>query len=328
MHARASTRARPSSRPSRETRCCRRRCSSPSPGTSARGGYRLGEFPPGWLEWNDRSRDTQRGFWLRQGREGATGLGDFAHRFTASSAQFAHDHRAPTASVNFITAHDGFTLRDLVSYDERHNLANGEGNRDGHAHNLSHNCGVEGPSDDPAVRAARTALQRALLAALLLSQGTPMLLAGDELGHTQQGNNNAYCQDNDITWLAWDGADAQSLSAYVARLLALRREAPALRHAQWWPSDSPRIRWLRPDGEPMASADWDAGTALAVLFADGEDDPHAWLVMVNAGAAPVPFTLPPGGWQRRLSSDPAHDTQAALRTVEEVPASAVWIARS
>jgi len=166
------------------------------------GGYQLGAFPPGWLEWNDRYRDTQRAFWLRQGTAEGTGLGDFAHRFMASSGEFRHHGRAPTASVNFITAHDGFTLRDLVSYTQRHNEANGEGNRDGHGHNLSRNGGVEGPSDEPAVLAGRTRLQRALLAVLLLSQGTPMLLAGDELGHSQQGNNNAYCQDNAITWLA------------------------------------------------------------------------------------------------------------------------------
>ncbi|KQX84527.1 glycogen debranching protein GlgX [Variovorax sp. Root473] len=304
------------------------------------GGYRLGEFPPGWLEWNDRFRDTQRGFWLRQGREGATGLGDFAQRFTASSASFAHDGRAPTASVNFITAHDGFTLRDLVSYEERHNLANGEGNRDGHAHNLSTHCGVEGPSDDPAVRAMRARLQRTLLATLLLSQGTPMLLAGDELGHSQNGNNNAYCQDNETTWLGWIGlsdpaSERARLTAFVARLTALRREAPALRSVRWWPADPPAgappgIRWLRPDGKPMAPADWHAGTALAILFGQAED---AWLVLVNAGPNPVRFTLPQGDWRRCLATDAEDpdDLRAAphlMGRAVEVPVSSLWLART
>jgi glycogen operon protein len=321
------------------------------------GGYRLGEFPPGWLEWNDRYRDTQRGFWLRQAHGGKAGLGDFAHRFTASSEQFAHDGRAPTASVNFVTAHDGFTLRDLVSYNERHNQANGEDNRDGHGHNLSDNCGVEGPSDDPAVRALRTRLQRALLATLMLSQGTPMLLAGDELGHSQQGNNNAYCQDNETTWLAWTGAaaanididieadseadsDAGRLSAFVARLAALRREAPALRSTRWWPAEPPQgappgIRWLRPDGEPMAPGDWQAGTALAILFPNAatttNDDQGDWLVMVNAGPEAVTFTLPPGAWRCCLASDPGldpGDVPRPLGGTAEVPFSSLGIART
>jgi glycogen operon protein len=304
------------------------------------GGYRLGGFPPGWLEWNDRYRDTQRGFWLRQGRDGATGLGDFAHRFTASSAQFAHQGRAPTASVNFITAHDGFTLRDLLRYEKRHNLANGEHNHDGHAHNLSNNCGIEGPSDDPAVQAERSRLQRALLATLLLSQGTPMLLAGDELGHSQQGNNNAYCQDNETTWLAWIGAhdaasEAAHLSAFVARLIALRREAPALRSTHWWPAEPPEgapgIHWLRPDGAPMQGADWNGGTALAILFESAAKDDGDWLVLVNVGSEAVSFALPAGAWQCRLATDPALDPGAALQAPQagtvKVPRSVLWIAR-
>jgi glycogen operon protein len=307
------------------------------------GGYRLGEFPPGWLEWNDRYRDTQRGFWLRQDHDDKASLGDFAHRFTASSTQFAHNGRAPTASVNFVTAHDGFTLRDLVSYNERHNLANGEDNRDGHGHNMSNNCGVEGPSDDPAVLALRSRLQRALLATLMLSQGTPMLLAGDELGHSQQGNNNAYCQDNETTWLAWIGAsapgsDAARMSAFVARLAALRREAPALRSTRWWPAEAPQgtppgIRWLRPDGEPMTPADWSStGTALAVLFSDGTDeDGSAWLVMVNAGPQAVSFTLPAGTWRLSLSTDPGLDPGEVgqpLGDTAQVPFSSIGIART
>ncbi|RZL63095.1 MAG: glycogen debranching enzyme GlgX [Variovorax sp.] len=298
------------------------------------GGYQLGAFPPGWLEWNDRYRDTQRACWLRQGEADGTGLGDFAHRTLASSAQFRHDGRAPTASVNFITAHDGFTLRDLVSYDTRHNEANGEKNRDGHGHNRSRNFGVEGPTDDPAILANRMRAQRVLLAALMLSQGTPMLLAGDELGHSQRGNNNAYCQDNELTWLDWAGAD-MALAVYVGRLAALRREAPCLRSNRWWPADTadgtPGMRWLRPDGAPMTSADWDQGSALAILFEAASPGSPAWLVLVNAGAAPVDFTLPTGDWQLRLSSDPAQDRESGTRTLARslhVTNSSICVART
>jgi len=303
-------------------------------------GYQLGGFPPGWLEWNDTYRDTQRGFWL----ENSTGLGDFAHRFTGSSGQFAYNGRAPTASVNFVTAHDGFTLRDLLSYNARHNLANGEGNRDGHGHNLSRNFGVEGDTDQVDVLAQRTRMQRVLLTTLLLSQGTPMLLAGDEIGHTQQGNNNAYCQDNATTWLDWSRADG-ALSAFVARLTALRREAGVLRHARWWPraptaSDTVDTadtagtanrsgpRWSRPDGAPMAATDWDHGQPLALAIRFG-----AWLVLVNAGPQPVPFTLPDGAWRLVLSSDPAAAPDATageeyLCDTPTLPDSCIWIARA
>jgi glycogen operon protein len=298
------------------------------------GGYRVGEFPPGWLEWNDRYRDTQRGFWLRQDRDGKAGLGDFAHRFAASSGQFQHDRRAPTASVNFITAHDGFTLRDLVSYEERHNLANGEGNRDGSRNNLSRNCGVEGETDDPAVRAERARLQRVLLAALLLSQGTPMLLAGDEIGHTQHGNNNAYCQDNETTWLAWNRAD-EPLRRFVAQLLALRREAAPLRSARWWPADpgggaasNHGLHWRTPEGTAMAPADWNRGDrqALAVLF-DAPADEVAWLVLIQAGTEAVDFALPPGRWLRRLASDDDGETSRPLRDAETLRPGSLWLAQ-
>ncbi|MGJ7491165.1 glycogen debranching protein GlgX [Variovorax sp. ZT4R33] len=291
------------------------------------GGYQLGQFPPGWLEWNDRYRDTQRSFWLRHG----AGLGDFAHRFTASSTPFRHAGRAPTASVNFITAHDGFTLRDLVSYNERHNLANGEGNRDGSGNNLSWNGGVEGETDDPAVLARRARLQRVLLATLLLSQGTPMLLAGDELGHTQQGNNNAYCQDNETTWLDWTGADV-ALQRYVARLLALRREAAPLRSACWWPADSgpqsTALHWLCPEGSAMAAANWerDDRGALMVLF-DGPKAGMAWLLLVHAGTDAIDFSLPTGPWLRRLASDDAEAPPRRLGPTETVPPAALWLAQ-
>jgi len=292
------------------------------------GGYRLGEFPPGWLEWNDRFRDAQRGFWLHA----SVGRGEFAHRFAASSEAFRHDARAPTASVNFVTAHDGFTLRDLLSYNERHNLANGEDNRDGSNRNLSRNCGVEGDTDDPAVLAERQRLQRVLLAVLLLSQGTPMLLAGDEIGHSQRGNNNAYCQDNETTWLDWGRADA-GLVAYVTRLLSLRREAGPLRHAQWWPEAPPAagaaaLRWLAPEGHAMTPADWERGDrhALAIAF-DAPAPLACWLVLVNAEAGPVEFRLPPGRWLPQLASESDDDAATASGTLVRPPVS-LWVAKT
>jgi glycogen operon protein len=301
-------------------------------------GYRLGGFPPGWLEWNDRFRDAQRGFWLDHG----TGLGEFAHRFAGSSGEFHHHGRAPTASVNFIAAHDGFTLRDLVSYDHRHNEANGEDNRDGSGSNLSRNCGVEGETDDAGVLARRTRMQRALLGALLLSQGTPMLLAGDEIGHSQRGNNNAYCQDNETTWLDWDRADI-GLQRYVERLLALRREAAPLRSTRWWPAmpdagaDTATLRWLVPDGLDMNPEDWTrrGRHALAILFDAPQGEP-AWLLLVNANApaethagdGAVEFTLPPGRWMLEIASDAPDDAAprpiGATATLD--PAS-LWLAR-
>jgi len=294
------------------------------------GGYRLGQFPPGWLEWNDRFRDTQRAFWLHR----ATGLGDFAHRSAGSSGDFRHDGRAPTASVNFITAHDGFTLRDLLSYGERHNLANGEHNRDGHRHNLSRNCGVEGDTDDPAVLAERARLSRVLLAALLLSQGTPMLLAGDELGHSQRGNNNAYCQDNEITWLDWVRADGE-LTAFVARLTTLRREAAPLRSTRWWPADpvagEPALRWLTPEGHPLSAADWEAAGrhAIAILF-EAPAPQRQWLVLVNAQEEAVRFHLPPGRWQLRLATDAkaqgSNTPGLPLAPLQDIPPTSLWVA--
>jgi glycogen operon protein len=312
-------------------------------------GYQLGGFPPGWLEWNDKYRDTQRGFWLHN----STGLGDFAHRFTASSGQFAHNGRAPTASVNFVTAHDGFTLRDTVSYNDRHNLANGEGNRDGHGHNLSRNFGVEGDTDDVAVLAQRARMQRVLLTTLLLSQGTPLLLAGDEIGHTQQGNNNAYCQDNETTWLDWSRGDRE-LSAFVARVTALRREAGVLRSVHWWAGAAARtpglaarsgLIWSRSDGAPMTAADWDSAPqyALTILFPASPASPDRatsgtghtgnWLVLLNAGPQPVQFTLPDGAWRLALTSEPAamsdHASQQEyLPAAPTLPDSCIWVART
>jgi glycogen operon protein len=264
------------------------------------GGYQLGQFPAGWLEWNDRYRDTMRAFWLGSG----VTRGEFARRLCASSDLFQQRGRSPSASLNYVVSHDGFTLRDLVSYDQRHNLANGEGNRDGHGHNLSWNCGVEGPTDDPAVQALRSRLQRALLATLLLSQGTPMLAAGDELGHTQQGNNNPYCQDNPISWIDWSRSD-DALIDCCARLIALRRQLLPLGddwHAE--SADGSGLAWCQPSGEPLSSADWNDPAARAIGLRIGRPGRSArpLLLLVNAGDRTLDFQLPPGNWRALLDS--------------------------
>ncbi|HNC67323.1 MAG TPA: glycogen debranching protein GlgX [Thauera aminoaromatica] len=289
-------------------------------------GYRLGGFAPGWMEWNDRFRDTMRAWWLCGGGD----RGAFAHRFAGSAAEFDHDRRAPTASINFLCAHDGFGLRDLVSHDHRHNQANGEHNRDGHAHNHSWNCGVEGATDDPAVLALRARLQRALLASLLLAQGTPMLLAGDEIGHSQRGNNNAYCQDNETTWLDWAAADRELL-ACARRLLALRAAHPALRQVAWLRGpehgEAASVRWLRPDGAELQAADWNdpRERALAILLHPPGLRPHtvehiakpaaaaparSVLLLVNPAAASCRFRLPAGAWSPVFDSARADGSPA------------------
>lgn len=262
------------------------------------GGYQIGRFPAGWREWNDQFRDTLRRFWLHDGASRA----QFARRFAASSDLFARPARTPSASVNFLTAHDGFTLADLASYNHKHNLANGEHNRDGHSHNLSWNCGEEGPSADPHVNLLRRHVRRALLASLLLAQGVPMLLAGDEIGHTQQGNNNAYCQDNAMSWLNWESADA-ALAGFVAEALAIRREIVALAQDQWWTgkpdaAGTSDVAWLNPSGNVLEAHDWDdpAGKALMIRLSGN------WLLLINASAHQVHFHLPGGCWRLRLSS--------------------------
>ncbi len=286
------------------------------------GGYRLGEFPPPWLEWNDRYRDTMRAYWLGS----HASRGDFAHKLAGSSRAFRKPGRNALSSVNFVTAHDGFTLRDLVSYERKHNNANGEGNRDGHGHNHSINAGVEGPSDDAAVLSLRSRLQRALLTMLVVSQGTPMLLAGDELGHTQRGNNNAYCQDNAITWLDWAAADT-SLIAFVTQALALRRELPALRSAHWH-DGSADLTWYAPEGRPMAPLDWEqaAASPLQALFASAGGDP-AVLLLFNPTPRDCPMTLPAGTWVARLRSDEAASPArpVILAHSATLPPRCVWV---
>ncbi len=230
-------------------------------------GSETGRFPPGFAEWNDRYRDAVRGFWLGHG----TGCGELARRMTASSDLFRHDGRAPQASINFVTAHDGFTLADLVAYEKKHNEANGQANRDGTDDNRSTNCGVEGPTDDAAVRAMRRGrLQRALLATLFLSQGVPMLTAGDERGRTQSGNNNAYCQDGPLGWIDWDAGD-RGLEEFVATLAALRHAHPAFRRARWFDgvktsTGEPDVVWLARDGAEMTSVQWEDASKPLLRF--------------------------------------------------------------
>jgi glycogen operon protein len=281
-------------------------------------GYQLGRFPPGWLEWNDKYRDTMRAFWLRPG-EPIGALGEFARRFAGSSDVFQqkmgqNDGRLPVASVNFVTAHDGFTLRDLVSYDHKHNDANGEQNRDGHQHNLSWNCGVEGATDDQDVLQLRARLQRALLATLFFSQGTPMLLAGDDIGHSQQGNNNAYCQDNALSWLDWQKAD-RGLADFAARLTAARRRYRALRRGSWYTGAEqldghPDITWMGAGGAPLVDAAWNSGERCIGIRMSAPSSDEAGgetcLLLVNAQAQAVDFVLPQGTWRVLVdSADPA-----------------------
>jgi glycogen operon protein len=290
------------------------------------GGYRLGTFPHGWAEWNDRYRDTLRRFWLR----GQGSRGDFAHALAGSASLFAPGGRGPEASINFVTAHDGFTLADLVSHRERHNHANGEYNRDGHGHNLSVNCGVEGASADPEVRARRGRLQRALLATLCTSLGTPMLLSGDEIGHSQRGNNNAYCQDNDTTWLRWDEADPD-LPGFVALGLRLRRELLAAcpgGGAQWWRDAD--VSWFTPEGRPMGTADWEQPDDRGLQVWLHAGPAAGWLLLINGDERPRRFSPPgPGAWRPMLCSDSGAPPPPGrvLAGIILVPASSFWLAQ-
>ena len=261
------------------------------------GGYQLGQFPAPFAEWNDRFRDDMRRFFIWQSGE----KNHFARRLAGSDDYFA----TPAESINFITAHDGFTLRDLTSYNHKHNLANGEDNRDGHHDNISDNHGAEGASDNPDILAARNATQRALLAALLLSHGTPMLLAGDELGHSQRGNNNGYCQDNDTTWLDWDNADPEQ-QRYTEKLIALRKHINLLNTKRRWTDDD--IQWLTADGQTMQPHDWHDHNikALQIVL----DKRH--LLLVNGSRATVNFHLPDGDWQDALEPDLPHNTQRRM----------------
>ncbi|WP_223199008.1 glycogen debranching protein GlgX [Solihabitans fulvus] len=269
-------------------------------------GYRVGAFAPQWAEWNGRYRDTARDFW-----RGAVDVRDLAYRLSGSSDLYADDLRRPWQSINFVTAHDGFTLRDLVSYNDKHNEANGEDNRDGTNDNRSWNCGAEGEIDDEGIRELRGRQARNLMATQLLSTGTPMLLAGDEMWRTQGGNNNAYCVDDETSWLDWsqDSAEAASMFAFTSKVIALRAACPALRQPQFFEGRTthdgdPDLMWFRPGGEEMAETDWfDEGRRTLVMWIDGSGclsrtregelvPDHSWLIVLHAGADPVDVVLP------------------------------------
>ncbi|MER8033099.1 glycogen debranching protein GlgX [Streptomyces bauhiniae] len=283
------------------------------------GGYQVGNFPQLWSEWNGKYRDAVRDFW----RAEPGSLGEFASRLTGSSDLYQASRRRPRASVNFVTAHDGFTLRDLVSYNDKHNEANGEGNRDGESDNRSWNCGVEGDTDDPAVLELRARQQRNLLATLLLSQGIPMLGHGDELGRTQGGNNNAYCQDNEVSWIDWDLTEEQrALADFTRRLIGLRAEHPVLRRRRFFRGETatkrkqplPDLIWLRPDAREMTDQDWRRGDAHSVgVFLNGDaiaerdayggrvvDD--SFLLLLNGFWEPVDFRLPAASYGERWTT--------------------------
>ncbi len=274
------------------------------------GGYQVGNFPVGWTEWNGKYRDCVRRFWKGDGGT----AGELASRLSGSSDLYARSGRAPYASINFITCHDGFTLHDLVSYNQKHNEANGEENRDGANDNASWNCGAEGPTEDPAILALRERQKRNLLATLLLSQGVPMLLAGDELGHTQQGNNNAYCQDNELTWLDWQLAPEQdALLEFVRKLIAIRTEEPALCRRRFFHGRKIRggvkdIVWLDPNGKEMTDEAWNAGYVRCLgVYLDGDTGEvdergervvgDSLVILLNAHHEAIPFHLPPAAHQ-------------------------------
>jgi isoamylase len=283
------------------------------------GGYQVGNFPILWTEWNGEYRDSIRDFW-----RGDTPVSEFAERFTGSPDLYESDGRRPAASINFITAHDGFTLRDLVSYNEKHNEANLEDNNDGTDDNRSWNCGAEGETDDEAITRLRARQQRNFLATLLLSQGVPMLLGGDEFGRTQEGNNNAWCQDSEISWFHWADADDQ-LREFTRRVIALRRSEPVFRRNDFFSGEEatgrsglPDVMWFGCDGEQMLQDDWERGDAHALgVFLNGEEIPthdrdgnpiegHSFLLLFNGHYEPLAFTIPEGlgdSWLTVLASD-------------------------
>ena len=289
------------------------------------GGYQVGNFPPLWTEWNGQFRDTVRDFWRG---EPAT-LGEFASRLTGSSDLYEHTGRRPNASINFVTAHDGFTLNDLVSYNEKHNDANGEDGNDGESHNRSWNCGVEGPTDDPEIVQLRHRQRRNLLTTLILSQGTPMIAHGDEIARTQGGNNNVYCQDNEISWMDWDlDEEKQDLLEFTRNLVQLRKDHPVFRRRRFFGSplrgeEEPQdIGWFTPEGSEMTSKDWDSGfgKSMAVyLNGEGIHEPDvrgqrivddSFLMLFNAHHEPIEFSL--------LGADYAEKWEVVLDTADHL----------
>jgi isoamylase len=292
------------------------------------GGYQVGNFPPQWTEWNGKYRDTVRDFWRG---EPAT-LDEFAYRLSGSADLYERTGRRPVASINFVTAHDGFTLRDLVSYNEKHNEANGEDNNDGESHNRSWNCGAEGPTDDPDINELRGRQQRNFITTLLLSQGVPMICHGDELGRTQSGNNNGYCQDNSLTWIEWAEAD-DGLLEFTRTVSALRANHPVFRRRRFFSGKPvgrrgqnglPDISWFAPDGTEMTDEDWGAGFAKSVAVClNGQGIPDldargqrvfddSFVLCFNAHHEPIEFTLPPAefgtGWRTVVHTGAAEAT--------------------
>jgi glycogen operon protein len=309
------------------------------------GGYQVGAFPVLWTEWNGRYRDSVRRFWRNDDHL----LGDFAYRLTGSSDLYAHNGRKPYASINFVTAHDGFTLKDLVSYNEKHNEANGEDNRDGNNDNLSWNCGAEGETDDPGINALRQKQMRNFLTTLFLSQGVPMLLHGDEYGRSQEGNNNAYCQDNELSWFDWDWDDAEaSLFRWAKYLISLRRNHGVFRRVRYFQGRPIRgdgtkdILWLRPDGQEMTDEIWNEGSAhaLAVRIAGAASElldesgrpaqDNSILMLFNSSDDPVDFKLPQTdsrttAWSRLLDSADQSLTSGTVRGTYKVQGRSVVV---
>ncbi|MBD3881403.1 glycogen debranching protein GlgX [Phormidium tenue FACHB-886] len=302
------------------------------------GGYQVGEFPLLWSEWNGKFRDTVRDFW--RGEESR--LAEFAYRFTGSSDLYQSNGRNPSASINFVTAHDGFTLRDLVSYNEKHNEANGEGNRDGESHNRSWNCGIEGETDDPEINAMRQRQQRNLLVTLMLSQGVPMLLAGDEMGRSQQGNNNAYCQDSKISWIRWDlPEENEALLDFSRQLIEFRRRHPVFHRRKWFQGRAIHgsavhdIAWFNPDGGAMLEEQWNEGFAKAIaIFLNGEEIPtlgergeriidNSFMLFFNAHYEPIEFVLPEGlgkwEWETLIDTTEPRFVQYGKRYQQDKP---------
>ena len=298
------------------------------------GGYQVGNFPPLWTEWNGRYRDTVRDYW--RGEAGT--LGEFASRISGSADLYKHDGRRPVASINFVTCHDGFTLNDLVSYNDKHNEANGEDNKDGESHNRSWNCGVEGPTDSREVLELRARQRRNYLATMLLSQGVPMIGHGDELGRTQRGNNNAYCQDSELSWVDWRNAD-ERLMDFVRRLAQFRAEHPVFRRRRFFDGRPVRrgagtplndIEWFTPDGSAMTQDDWDSDFGRAIMmFLNGDGirelgeqgeqiNDDSFLLCFNAHYEPIDFTTPPSEYATkwRVAIDTANPGDRAGRLAE------------
>jgi isoamylase len=293
------------------------------------GGYQVGKFPPGWAEWNGKYRDTIRDYW----RGAESMLGEFALRLTGSPDLYFNDYRHPFASINFVTAHDGFTLEDLVSYNEKHNEANGENNNDGESHNRSWNCGVEGPTDDPEILKLRARQKRNFMATLFLSQGVPMIVSGDELGRTQRGNNNAYCQDNEISWINWQNQDKEFL-AYCQKLIHFYRRHPAFSRKRWFKGQPIKgigvedIAWFQPNGTEMTEENWSHdfaksfamflnGKALRTMDENGNPihDDNFYLIF-NAHYDGLDFRLPVerygGGWMKVIDTSADYVSEKGL----------------